>query len=199
MLSKKKSQMLYQEAILIVFSLIIVSLTLYFANSNVSGTKSVIEKSAPEITYKFPASFVHGFLYTPITLEDKIKLNLDKNKVFYVKDIIYASNNDSNSIILRLKNEYIESMSKRSTDTGGNMHTYYKDFSTQNYKDSDLLYIDFSLTSLPQLEDTISNKNYFYYLENSDKKYTIIYFLKTSDVVDSTNNQAQEINPLQYG
>ena len=79
-LSKKKSQMLYQEAIMIAFAMLIIFLTLYFLITNISGAKTTIEKSAPEITYKFPASFVQGFLYAEISDEDKISLNLDENK-----------------------------------------------------------------------------------------------------------------------
>lgn len=195
---KKKSQMLYQESMLIVFSILLISITLYLALNYVSGTKVTIEKSAPDLSYKFPASFVHGFLYTKVADVDVKSLGLDENRVYYVKDIISIKGKESERIVRKLRKEYIEEMSRVSTDNGGNMHDYYKEFSKDNYKEEDLLSISFSEDNVPILENSFSEKNYFYYIKEEDGKYTIIYFISRSygdNTVVSSSNEEVPIGP----
>ena len=178
---KKKTQMLYQEAILIVFSFLIISLTLYFALNYISGTKYTIEKSSPELSYKFPATFVHGFLYAKVSEEDIKNLSLDETQNYYVKDLIYINSKDSIIIVKKMRDEYILDSIESSRDNGGNMHTYYKAFSKENYdensKATTLLPIQFNVENVPILEDSFNEKNYFYYIKQQNGKYTIVYFI----------------------
>ena len=169
--------MLYQEAIMIAFAMLIIFLTLYFLITSISGTKTTIEKSAPDLTYKFPASFVQGFLYAKISEEDITSLNLDENKNYYVKDIIYLKGKDSEKQVRKIREEYILEMNKLSEDSGGNMHDYYKEFSKDNYKTENLISISFDEEEIPILENSFSDKNYFYYVKQKNGKYTIIYFI----------------------
>ena len=169
--------MLYQEAIMIAFAMLIIFLTLYFLITSISGTKTTIEKSAPDLTYKFPATFVQGFLYTKISNEDKTALNLDENKNYYVKDIIYLKGKDAEKEIRKMRSEYILEMNRLSQDTGGNMHDYYREFSKDNYKEENLISISFDQDEIPLLENSFSEKNYFYFLKQKNGKYTIIYFI----------------------
>lgn len=162
---------------MIAFAMLIIFLTLYFLITNISGAKTTIEKSAPEITYKFPASFVQGFLYAEISDEDKISLNLDENKNYYVKDIIYLKGKDAENEIRKIREEYILEMNRLSQDSGGNMHDYYREFSKDNYKEENLLSISFDEEEIPLLENSFSDKNYFYFVKQKNGKYTIIYFI----------------------
>lgn len=162
---------------MIAFAMLIIFLTLYFLITSISGTKTTIEKSAPDLTYKFPASFVQGFLYAKISEEDITSLNLDENKNYYVKDIIYLKGKDSEKQVRKIREEYILEMNKLSEDSGGNMHDYYKEFSKDNYKTENLISISFDEEEIPILENSFSDKNYFYYVKQKNGKYTIIYFI----------------------
>ncbi len=162
---------------MIAFAMLIIFLTLYFLITSISGTKTTIEKSAPDLTYKFPASFVQGFLYAKISEEDITSLNLDENKNYYVKDIIYLKGKDSEKQVRKIREEYILEMNRLSEDSGGNMHDYYKEFSKDNYKTENLISISFDEEEIPILENSFSDKNYFYYVKQKNGKYTIIYFI----------------------
>jgi len=195
-----KSQMLYQEAIIIVFSLLIISLTLYFVLNNISGVKLAIEKSPKEITYKFPAVFVHTFLYTKVPNEDIANLNLDTNKDYYLKDILYLNTNDSKEIVSKLREDYLVNIKKKSFESSTNydLHTYYKEFSKSNYNENRLLFILTDLSQLPILEDSFEEKNYFYFIKTRDEKYTMVYFLKSESnqyLVDSELSNIENPSP----
>ncbi len=162
---------------MIAFAMLIIFLTLYFLITSISGTKTTIEKSAPDLTYKFPASFIQGFLYAKISKEDKTSLNLDENKIYYVKDIIYLKGKDAEKEIRNIRQDYILEMNRLSQDSGGNMHDYYREFSKDNYKEENLLSISFDQDEIPLLENSFSDKNYFYFVKQKNGKYTIIYFI----------------------
>lgn len=187
--------MLYQEAILIAISILVVSLTLYLGLNYVSGTKASLEKSGPEFSYKFPASFVHAFLYTKVSKEDVKVLNLDENKVYYVKDLIYLGDENSKKLIeTKLREEYIQNMNKLSNDNGFTMHSFYKDFSSEKYEEKYLLSILYSQQTVPDLQSYVEAKNYFYYIKQKDGNYAIIFFLSQgSDTLIETNPMSQSV------
>lgn len=194
----KKAVMAYQEILLIAFSILLIGISLYMVTKFSNTANNDFTNLAPEISYQFPATYVHSFLMMPIDKSDIGALNLNKSKSYYVKDLIILDTTQSMDLVKnKYKENYIEKFSQASSEM--NAYDYYKLYSADTFKadKNTLLYFKQYSGNLPSLDDAIKNKNYFFYVKNLNGKYTLIYFktpIETQTTYTSdTSNQAENI------
>lgn len=173
----KKANMTYTEFALIVIVIISIGLILFFSINDISGTKEAITKMAPELTYKFPAVFIHTFLMQEIDKDDIKNLGLDVNKKYFVKDILALGESDGLDLV---KGKYRTNYLKISGELDSNqksVHDIYKDYIGKNYYSQiDLIQIK-EVSTIPDLESAIKDNNYFFYINNEKGGYILVYFL----------------------
>lgn len=179
----KKANMTYQELILIIVTSVIVAFTLVVASLATSNASKKVSNYDLTISYKFPAAFIHEFLYQKLDKKYNGKLNLDDNKQYFVKDIIQMKKAVSKTYIEDIRNEFID---KQKTDynqaeltNSKNALKLYEHFSNTKLDLNNLIKIDYmniaQFNNL-NLEDSINNKNYFYYFYTQDNEIVVIYF-----------------------
>lgn len=176
-LKNKKGNMTYTEFALIAFSIIGISLILFFSIKYINSTKESITLMEPEISYKFPAVFVHSFLMQEIEKIDTKNLGLDTSKTYYVKDLIWLGEEKHLSLVKeKYRDKYLEYTSIKDS-LGNSIHADYKKFVGQDYySESDLIQIKKD-TNLPDLAEAIKNKNYFFYLKTKGGEFVFVYFI----------------------
>lgn len=176
-LKNKKGNMTYTEFALIVFSIVAISLILFFSIRYISSTKESITLMQPEISYKFPAVFVHSFLMQEIEKNDTKNLGLDITQTYYVKDLIWFGEEKHLDLIKgKYRDKYLEYTSIKDS-LQNSIHDDYKKFVGQDYySESDLIQIK-KETNLPDLGEAIKNKNYFFYLKTKGGEFVLVYFI----------------------
>jgi len=180
--SKKKSHTTYSEIALIVIAIVAVGFSLFFSSYKLNESKHNLNK-APQINYEFPNIFINTFLNIKINDEDKKELKLDKDKDYYIKDLIYINSEKSKKIIEKYRVSYIQdSLQSTNIKNPENMHDLFMKFSKKNYDTStdNLLHIKYvqKLNEISSLSNYIKSINYYYYIKTSNNKYAIIEFYK---------------------
>jgi len=176
----KKAQTTYTEIGLIVFSIIVVALSLFISSNSFNNSIKNLNKEPPDLTYKFPSIFIHTFLYQKISKEDLKVLNLDENKVTYVKDLLYLDTDQSLSKVEEYRFKYIEDLSLKTGEK--NLFKLFKTFSKDeniNFEGNiNLLKVrtieDFS--ALEDLDLYLDANNYFFYIKSQRGRYITINF-----------------------
>jgi hypothetical protein len=175
----KKTQALYQEIIIAAFSILMVSFALFIASKAVISTNEDINKASPQISYQYPAVFVHTFLMMEIKKEDIKDLNLDENKKYYVKDLLILDEEKYVNKAKEYETKYLELVTKEINNK--NPLEFYKEFSKdKDVKEDNLILIETGGSTVPSLDAAIKNKNYFFYIRTINNKYTTIYFKAVS-------------------
>lgn len=177
--NKKNAQTTYSEIALIVISILVVGASLFFSSKSLIDSEDNLDNSLNDLSYNFPSLYINTFLNLKIQKNDSIKLNLNENETYYIKDLIYLNSEQSNKIINKYKNNYINSKINKDNKNNG-MNNLFKLFSNTEYETTteNLLVVNYidSLDSLDKLSDEIKNKNYYYYIKTIDNKYGVIKF-----------------------
>ncbi len=171
-----------------VFGLLLIFTALYFTFDIVVSEADLYEKAAPELSYKFPATFIHSFLMKQISDEDEKELGLDISGDYFVRDVVWLNNDVSKKLVLKYRDEYLKEISDGVDSNGHNVHYFYKMFSGSNYDENELLKIEINRDSIPSLDQAIRDKNYFFYLRTKDDTYTVIYFLNENVIVEDSKD-----------
>lgn len=182
--NKKKSQMAYQELALIVFSILFISLILFVSTMKIIGVKTEVKEFSPEISYKFPAAFVYGYLNWKIDLEDVKKYGFDEDMNYYVLDLLILGTDESIGSAKSYKNDYLEYM-KIDDSLGDNVCDYYIKFSGNTcdfdrliqvtFLKEDSLYKENVFKTLEQ--EILNHDNYYFYLQTiGGKKLQISFY-----------------------
>lgn len=195
-LKNKKTQTLYQELIIAVFAILLVSFALYIASKAVIDTKEDINKASPEISYQYPAVFVHSFLMMQIEPEDVTELGLDETKKYYVKDLLIRDEDEHVEKAKQYEDKFLNLITQEVN--GKNPLNFYKQFSKDRDVEKDnLILIETGKSIVPSLDAAIEGKNYFFYIRTLKNKYTVVYFkaVSTNSYYEptSTNARAQEV------
>ncbi len=180
-INKKGS--LAQEMLPFIIGLLIIYFSLFFLSKLMISTSEHIEKSPPELTYEFPATFIYSFLNYELTDSEKSQMDLNPNSTYFVKDII-KENSDKNFNILKnsVRKRYLDWSNQALVGTS-TMHTQYKKFSGQNYNVDSILVLENNLQSPPNLDLAIEKKNYVFFLKTNDGTYSAILFKEQSGVL----------------
>lgn len=192
----KKTQTLYQEIIIAVFSILMVSFALYIASKAVIETKEDINKASPEISYQYPAVFVHSFLMMEIEKDDIVELGLDQTKKHHVKDLLILDQEDYVNKAKEYEEKYLELVTTKIN--GKDPLEFYKKFSNDRDVEKDnLILIETGKSIVPSLNEAIQSKNYFFYIRTLNNKYTIVYFKAIGENTyyspTTANERAQEV------
>ncbi len=171
---KKKSQALYAD-LGVITAILVIGLCFYLIFSSMSSSKNGYETSAPLLKYEFPTMYVYTFLHMPIQETDLKELGLDKDKKYYVKDLLYINTDSAKIIIDKYESEYNSQMLKLDS-FGNNMLELYERFSEIDYPEDYLIYIEYDRTTIPSIQEALDYENYFFHLKNKDGKYTAVYF-----------------------
>lgn len=166
----KNGSILANEFVLYVVMIFVMTITLIASQYLVSGAQKDNSQMAPNITYQYPSLFVKSFLYFPIPKEDIKDLELDENKNYFIKDLIYLGDDDAMEVVKSLKYSYIANLKLK------NSLGYFSGFSALSIVESNLLYIDYEATKIPDLETYLDKNNYFFYFKGEDDKFRIVYF-----------------------
>lgn len=166
----KKGLFLFSTVIVWTFALLLVALMAVFMFSGITNSSQALEKSSPELTYQFPIVFVQSFLNMPIREEDLERLSLSSGQI---KDIVIRRDGLAREIVEEHRQRYLESYGY---DT--EFYQQFKDFNP-SYRDplanTNLLDIRF-IDTIPNLEETILEGNYFFYLKAEGEGFVIIGF-----------------------
>lgn len=131
------------------------------------GLKSKIETINPELSYDFPSIFVKSFLLQELNNEQKSKLGYDKSEIVRVKDLMIKGKSSS-EVVLDIRKEYLQKY--------GSYNKGYKFFSNDDYKEDKLLDIRYDYEKIPDMDEVLKQKNIYYFFQNEDGKYSVIYF-----------------------
>lgn len=166
----KKAFDINTEILIYIFAIIVMSLVIGFSQYTISDSQKHIEKMAPNLTYQYPAVFVKSFLMLKIDDSDIKDLNLDVNKNYYVYNLIYLGSDDAKDIVDKKKDEFIMEMNNK------NSLKSFENFAKISINQNELLKIDYSQSSQPNLELALENNNYVFYFKGSDQKFRQVYF-----------------------
>lgn len=133
------------------------------------------EFAAPNISYKFPPLFVHGFLNLELNNSEKEKLGFENESNIYIKDLYINVEEDFSEFIEEKKKGYINYYEENDAIEA------YIDFSGENRFYLNYLFDsklnEEELNDLDSLENYITENNYYVILVNDDfKTYSIIWF-----------------------
>ncbi len=103
---KYKKGGLPSESIIIFFSLIAISVILFFINNMISIVQVEYESTSPNLNYEFPLAYTNSFLSMPLEKEDK-KLFSNYRNINQVKDLFWLNNEKSKELIEKYKNNYV--------------------------------------------------------------------------------------------
>ena len=103
----KKGVMLYQELILVVFSIVVIGISLFIVSYSSNASLDKISSQTLDLNYKFPATFIQSFLYQELSEDDKNKLNLNSDEIYFVKDIVTYDESKVKNILQRIRDEFI--------------------------------------------------------------------------------------------
>lgn len=175
----KKGQTIYQEMGLMLVSIILIGFSMTFLYIETASAKDTIYEMGPELSDPFPASFIFVFLNEKISNEDKTRLSLNDDSVYFVKDLFVLDTDLSKEIIEEYKEAYLEEQNEVVGDKTS--LEYYQSFSGINVEKERLLDINYDRNNVPDIEDAINTDNYFFYIPTLNDKFTIIYF-KTEEI-----------------
>lgn len=193
----KKAQ-LYTEIIPAILLVIGMGLILFLSYSYVSNSKADIEKSAPNATEKFPAAFVHSFLYFNISSDDAKSVGLEDDRKYLVKDLLWLNTKESRDLAEKYRTSYLEKINNDKDSSGYNMHYYYKKFSKDDYDEDNLIHFNYDLKTTTNLEGQISVKNYAFYMKDQNSNLVHVFFKEPrtlrspSSTSDVTQTQTSE-------
>lgn len=171
--ANKKGYTLATEIIIIPFTFIIIITLMFLTQSNASATQKNFEDLAPTMPYHYPCTFIHTFLQTPITKDDKKELDLDITQNYFIKDLIIQNTDKSKAILETKRKEYIEKYAQGKDSS----LSYYLTFSQRKINDIDkLLCIFYDDSNTYSLNSAIDTGNYFFPLRTKDKQYAFVRF-----------------------
>jgi hypothetical protein len=159
----------FMVAIVAIFFVVVVSI---FAYNLSLDSKEQYKKVAPELSYQFPAVFVHSFLMMKVSDEDVKKLNLDEKQDYFVKDLLVLKRDDTKRVIEEMKGKYIEMYTINSNGESSPLADF-ESFSDSSFNPDRLLCIYYDKQEGFNLEANIVRNNYYFYIRTieDDKAY----------------------------
>jgi len=186
----KKSQMAYQEILVIAFSLVLVGISLFMVFNLTGNMKDRVETKAPEISYKYPQIFTYTFLNMKVEKSDiKDDSDLDNfdfttKNIYYLKDVIQIAGSKSTHLISKYRLKYLELVQSLSSSNKKDSLLLYNNFLNSKIplKYEDLIKFNFleidKFESLPKFDYLIKNNNYAFVIPivNSNEVMIINFF-----------------------
>lgn len=176
-ISNKKGALNY-SVILWMFALVLTGIFLFLSFSSVKNATASFEASAPELSYKFPAAFVHSFLNYPILNEDAVSVGLNEDtRQYFVKDLFWLDSPESRTIIEEYRKEYIGRIQE--VTGSNNMHLNWGDFAGADYfnVENTLLKIEYDKEDIDiSFRNELKNNNYLFYITTQNGKFSTVYF-----------------------
>lgn len=166
------------EFIIAIIAIVCVGIISYFVYNLSLDSKQQFNEYAPELNYQFPAVFVHSFLMTKIEKKDLLELNLDENQTFFVKDLIAINTEESEAIVNKIRENYLQKYAYLQDTQDLSPVDYYQRFSSDEINKDKLLLIYYDdIEQYSNLDASIRRNNYFFYLKtNNDNKKAYIKF-----------------------
>jgi hypothetical protein len=183
MVKSKKSQLLFTQGFLVIFSILAIVIILILGSLITFDAFDTYETSSPEISYSFPAVFTYTFLNQPIS-QDYVEVagygeDKSKAKIYYLltcpEDYCFEEAE-------KFRDEYLEEMFKPRGNSGNNIMYFFSQYSKKEYNKNDMLKIETidDLSIVKDLDDYIldtNNPNYYYIIPVRDGKYRVVYFV----------------------
>ncbi len=188
---KNKKGMLFAEFVATVLAAIIIVTILFLFSFEISSTKDDLEKELPELKSNYPSLFIHSFLFVELNNDQKNKLGIDNQTIYYVKDLVQENIDETTTdgalrieIYSELRSNYLNYYKSSLEQYSVNMK--YKTDPNQNF---------LQLSTVDSLDkmDCIEDRNSFYYLPS---KNSITSELVIIQFEESITCQVEKTNKL---
>ncbi len=176
-LKKNKSCLLYSEYVLVIVSLVITGIVLFFVNNMIGIVQTNYKTTIPQLNYEYPLIVVHSFLEIPLKKEDK-KLFENYSNINFVKDLFWINSQKSKKILELYKKEYIEDLTSSQNTKNSNSLELFNKFSKSNILKEDLLFFDFDISknNLENINEIITKTNSLIPIKTQSGTLNLIYF-----------------------
>ena len=167
----KKALGINTEFLVAIIAIIFIVLVVFFTYKVSMNTKEQYHKVAPELSYQFPAVFVHSFLMMKVDDKYIEELGLDKDQVYFVKDLLILKRDDVKSVIDEIKKEYVSRYAYTYEGEYAPLY-FFERFSGNKIKPEHLLCIYYDTQSF-SLKANVVRDNYYFYMKTieGDKVY----------------------------
>ncbi len=176
---KTRKGVLYQEVVIIAFSLLLTGLFLYLSVSAATNFTGEIEDVLnPDLKSEFESVYIYTFLKQELDSKDKGLFFNDESGNYEVKDLIWLNNDESVERLKQYKKDYL-------SKTENSIQSYYDTLEDKSFFDkANLLYI-FSVNNCIVNLKSYTDRSSLYYIKSKDNKDILISFenptLKTKD------------------
>jgi len=176
MINKKKGQ-LSSEYIVIVFSIIISGLVLFFVNNMISTVQVKYENIEPSLNYEFPLAYTYSFLMMPLKEDDKKNFS-NYNNIDFVKDLFWINTDESKKLIDVYRENYISTLSDISRDKGSDSIYLFSKFSNTEISTNNLLNFEYDISkdNLDTIDDMIFKTDIIIPIKTQSGSFSLVQF-----------------------
>jgi hypothetical protein len=154
---KSKKAMMYQEVVIIAFSLVLSGLFLFLSVSAATTFGGKLEYLNPELKSEFESVYVYTFLNVELEEEDKELFFLDKTGDYRVKDLIWYNSEESIKRLNYYRDNYI-------IETEDYIKNYYSNILKTEFVKNNILNIE--ATKCVNIDiKSFREKNSVYYIK----------------------------------
>lgn len=172
----KLAQSINYEYPIIVFSIIVISVVLFFLNSMIFNIDKNYNENVPNLNSEFPLIFVNTFLNSKLNDED-LKLYEDFKNIKTIGDLFSLENSIAINKLSIYREEYINKLISASFSNDLNLFDLYSLSENKEINKDNLLQFEFNI--LPDEFDilnSLKSGEVIFPIKNKDGSYDLVYF-----------------------